>query len=668
MEHLAGRTIRGITVQIGGDTKRLNEALKSTGKEAKDIKSELAQVEKLLKLDPTNTELLAQKQALLTQAVEATRQRMDALRQAQAQMERASANQAGWEEAYAPLREELEQVQARMSSLSRQAAQAREQLAAGEIDTQEYDGLTQALAEATARSKELTQARRELEAQFEGGHISGEEYRRYQRDVQATTQELERLERQLRKGESALSGLSAAAEQGSAGFSRAAQALTPLSAAAAGLVTGAVAAVESTEELRSDLSKLENNARMAGVGMEDVQRACQAFQAASDELDSSVEATSNLLQAGFTESNLQKAVEGLAGAYLSFPDTLKIESLADSLQETLATGQATGQFAELMDRAGLGAENLSNALELCTTQAQRQDVAMSYLAATGMQDAYQGWIQNNQALVDAKQAHMDLELAMAALGEAVQPLVTSGLDVLASILEKIAGAFAGLSPETQQFIVKLILMAAAIAPVLSMISSVLGAVSNVAGAIDSLSGIAGKFTSGAGDKVYLTFLKWAAIIAAVVLAITALVAAISVLTGKGDQMSSTMDSLGGAMGGITGGLQGGGVPKYASGTDNHPGGLALVGEQGAELLSLPRGSRVYSNKETLDLLEGSKNTPPPVDNLDLAQAMERGFDRVVRAVEEKDMNTYLDGTRLARGLDKKQQWISHTQGRSLVEE
>lgn len=66
----------------------------------------------------------------------------------------------------------------------------------------------------------------------------------------------------------------------------------------------------------------------------------------SGETDSSVEAVSNLLQAGFTESNLQKAVEGLANAATTFPDTIKIESLADSLQETIATGEATGQFAE----------------------------------------------------------------------------------------------------------------------------------------------------------------------------------------------------------------------------------------------------------------------------------------------------------------------------------
>ena len=57
--------------------------------------------------------------------------------------------------------------------------------------------------------------------------------------------------------------------------------------------------------------------------------------------------------------------------------------------------------------------------------------------------------------------------------------------------------------------------------------------------------------------MYLTFLKWAGIIVVVVALITALVAAISVLTGKGDEMSRTMDSLGGSVGNMTGSLQGG---------------------------------------------------------------------------------------------------------------
>ena len=64
--------IQGITVEIGGDTTKLSSALSGINKEIKGTQTQLKDVEKLLKLDPTNVTLLAQKQKLLTQEIEAT--------------------------------------------------------------------------------------------------------------------------------------------------------------------------------------------------------------------------------------------------------------------------------------------------------------------------------------------------------------------------------------------------------------------------------------------------------------------------------------------------------------------------------------------------------------------------------------------------------------------
>ena len=93
-------------------------------------------------------------------------------------------------------------------------------------------------------------------------------------------------------------------------------------------------------------------------------------------------------------------MEGLAGAVIQFPDTLNIESLADSLQETLATGSATGQFAELLDRLGIGAENFSTQLALCGDEISKQNLALSAMAQGGLMESYNGWLENNQALAD----------------------------------------------------------------------------------------------------------------------------------------------------------------------------------------------------------------------------------------------------------------------------
>lgn len=79
-------TIRGINVVIGSDTTGLAKALSDVNKHARDIQSELKQVEKLLKLDPTNTELIAQKQKLLADAVATTSAKLKVLKEAQEQV------------------------------------------------------------------------------------------------------------------------------------------------------------------------------------------------------------------------------------------------------------------------------------------------------------------------------------------------------------------------------------------------------------------------------------------------------------------------------------------------------------------------------------------------------------------------------------------------------
>ena len=79
--------IKGMTVEIGGNTAPLEQALKDANREINTTQKELKEVNKLLKLDPTNTQLLAQKQQLLKQQVEQTTTKLDALRQAQKQLD-----------------------------------------------------------------------------------------------------------------------------------------------------------------------------------------------------------------------------------------------------------------------------------------------------------------------------------------------------------------------------------------------------------------------------------------------------------------------------------------------------------------------------------------------------------------------------------------------------
>lgn len=79
--------IKGITVEIGGNTTALNDALKGVNKQAKDLQKELGFVEKALKIDPKNVELLTQKQDLLKESVSNTAEKLDVLKKAQQKLD-----------------------------------------------------------------------------------------------------------------------------------------------------------------------------------------------------------------------------------------------------------------------------------------------------------------------------------------------------------------------------------------------------------------------------------------------------------------------------------------------------------------------------------------------------------------------------------------------------
>lgn len=83
---MANSKIRGITIEIGGDTTKLGKALAGSEKQTRSLQVELKEIEKLLKFDPTNTELLAQKQKVLGDMISETSKKLDTMKEAEAQV------------------------------------------------------------------------------------------------------------------------------------------------------------------------------------------------------------------------------------------------------------------------------------------------------------------------------------------------------------------------------------------------------------------------------------------------------------------------------------------------------------------------------------------------------------------------------------------------------
>lgn len=241
----------------------------------------------------------------------------------------------------------------------------------------------------------------------------------------------------------------------------------------------ALASTQATKEYREDLAKLEVNSNKAGGGLVATKQALKDLNAITGESDSNVEGLSNLLQAGFTDSNLTKVVDSLSGAVIKFPDTLKIESLSDSLQETLATGAATGQFGELLDRMGIGADNFSEKLAKCKTQAERQELVMKTLAESGLAEVNQAYRENNQSLIDNSNAQFDLNEQLSKLGKRLEPFVAKITQFAADML----AWFNNLTPRMQMIIVIVAGIIASIGPLILIILKVKEGITILSGAL-----------------------------------------------------------------------------------------------------------------------------------------------------------------------------------------
>ena len=121
---MAASRIKGITVEINGDTTGLSKALSGVNKEIRSTQSQLRDVEKLLKLDPGNTELLAQKHKLLGQAVSETKEKLETLKAAQEQANEALRNGTISQEQYDGLQREIIETEHELRRLEEQANQS----------------------------------------------------------------------------------------------------------------------------------------------------------------------------------------------------------------------------------------------------------------------------------------------------------------------------------------------------------------------------------------------------------------------------------------------------------------------------------------------------------------------------------------------------------------
>ena len=113
--------IKGLTIEIGGDTTNLVKSMSEVNKHSKDLSKELKDVDRLLKLDPGNTELVAQKQKLLAESVSTTKEKLDQLREAEKQVQEQVKKGDASEEQYRALQREIIKTEQELKNVEKAA-------------------------------------------------------------------------------------------------------------------------------------------------------------------------------------------------------------------------------------------------------------------------------------------------------------------------------------------------------------------------------------------------------------------------------------------------------------------------------------------------------------------------------------------------------------------
>lgn len=393
---MAKSSIKGITIKIGGDTTGLDKALKETNKKSRELESELKAVDKALKLDPNNVTLVKQKQDLLKDSIKETKAKLDVLKEAQSQV--TAQYKKGEIDAgqYRAFQRELETTKSKLSSLK--------------DEKKNVNAIGTAFKEVKDKVEPVIKKVEKV-----GSAIGG------------AASKAVKFTATLGKIDTAMIGKAAD------GFKKYTQ---TIGVGLAAVTTSLAANVETSREWNSDMTKLKTNAETSGNNFDFMKSKMQDLVAITGESDSSIEALSNLMAVGFSDEQMTPAINALSGAVEKFPDTLKIESLSDSLQETLATGAATGQFSELIGRMGDSVDDFNAGLQNCTSEAERQQYALDWLANSGLSEINDEYQSANKSTLDYERASFELQDALASLGTAFTPVMAGAKGMAADFLTK----------------------------------------------------------------------------------------------------------------------------------------------------------------------------------------------------------------------------------------
>lgn len=306
------------------------------------------------------------------------------------------------------------------------------------------------------------------------------------KNIQGVSGDLKGVEKGGKSGGTALAALGKAATV-------AAAAVAAVGAAIIAAGAALVKAADSTKEYRNSMAQLTSAFTTAGSTAKQATQTYKDLFRFMGETDTAVEAANLLSKLTTEEKELSQWTTILQGVYAEFPDSLPVEALAESANETAKVGKVTGNLADALNWAGVSEDAFNASLAACNTEAERERLIRETLLGL-YSDSAAMYEKNAEAIIKQNEAQHRLNESMARVGKAAAPLQTALTNLSATLLEALAPAIEAIVPYLEAFIN---MISQAVKWVLTFIQALTG--KKPAEVIEDVSGGMGDAASGAED-------------------------------------------------------------------------------------------------------------------------------------------------------------------------
>lgn len=232
-------------------------------------------------------------------------------------------------------------------------------------------------------------------------------------------------------------------------------------------------AVEESKEYLKIMGSLEVSSSHLNYTTDETKQTYKQLIGVLGDTQSAATTTANLQAIGLEQSQLTQITKGAIGAWARYGDSIPIDGLAESINETIKTGTVTGNFADMLNWAGTSEDEFNEKLEQCSDNSERAQLVLDEMANQGLMKSADAWNENNKALVESNKAQDDYNEAMADFSKAVMPVFTEFTKALTTIIQ----IFSELPEPAQQMIavfIGIIAVLTTIAPLILAVGTACG--------------------------------------------------------------------------------------------------------------------------------------------------------------------------------------------------